>query len=95
MLVPTRRYRNSAHGATRRRTRTRPQAPAWLLQAPVLLEFVTVLELSLLAAFAIRVVWLQSEDRPSAVAFGFLLAIVIARCWRMWWSAARDPNGNQ
>ena len=93
MLLPTRRYRNWAHGAMQRRARTRPQAPAWLLQAPVLLEFVAVLELSLLAAFATRVVWLQSEDRPSAVAFGLLLAIVVARCWHMWWSASRRPGG--
>jgi hypothetical protein len=92
MLLPTRRYRNWARGSTPGPARKRPPAPVWLLQAPVLLEFVAVLELSLLAVFAIRVVWLQSEDKPSAVAFGLLLAIVIARCWHMWWSASRRPG---
>jgi hypothetical protein len=92
MLLPTRRYRYSAHNATWRRTLFSPRVPTWLLQARVLLELVAVSELSLLSAFAIRVVWLESEDRPSAVAFGFLIAIVLTRCWHMWWSASRDPR---
>jgi sterol desaturase/sphingolipid hydroxylase (fatty acid hydroxylase superfamily) len=69
--------------------------PAWLLQAPVLLEFVAVLELSLLAAIATWAVWLDAEDKPSAFAFGFLLAIVIARCWHMWWRASRHGAGRR
>jgi hypothetical protein len=92
MLLPSRHHRHWARSVTRCPARNRPLLPAWLLQAPVLFELLAVVELSLLAAVAIRTVWLQSEDKPSAVAFGFLITIVIARCWHMWWSASRGPT---
>jgi hypothetical protein len=63
-------------------------APA-RLSLRLIAELVTVIELTALAAIVMRVGWLRLADRPSAVALSVLIAIVIVRCWHVWFTAAR------
>ncbi len=94
MHWPTRRHPNVALGSFVGTAWRFPPLPLWLKRAPVFVELIVVLELTLLAAITVRVAWIQLEDRPSAVALWVMTAIVIARCWYGWWRAATD-DGDQ